>query len=65
MYNHNMKQRWKDAAEWQALLTKKEAEIASLNWQQRGPAEAQRRRARRGKEEQGSVCSFRRRRKRN
>ena len=33
MYNHDMKQEWKDAAEWQALLTKKEAEIASLNRQ--------------------------------
>ena len=33
LYNYNMKQEWKDAAEWQALLTKKEAEIASLNRQ--------------------------------
>ena len=33
MYNNSMKQEWKDAAEWQALLTKKEAEIASLNRQ--------------------------------
>lgn len=33
MYNNSMKQGWKDAAEWQALLTKKEAEIASLNRQ--------------------------------
>ncbi len=32
-YNQDMRLKRKDAAEWQALLTKKEAEIASLNRQ--------------------------------
>ena len=32
-YNWDMEQEWKNAAEWRALLTKKESEIASLNRQ--------------------------------
>ncbi len=33
LYHNNMKQERKDAAEWQALLAKKEDEIAALNRQ--------------------------------
>ena len=33
LYNCDVKQEWKDAAEWQALQAKKEDEIAALNQQ--------------------------------